>query len=327
MLIPLQPPETWDRLNEAYRLKVGYKLDNPVKCYQNLYLAVDEVTTQLASFLSHKKAFTWMKGMSPVFDATLPYFLREGFQSQSVDWKVLEQFKTDVQAWVQALPASTLFVLFFEEHAVTAQKTDVAVFEKYLAEKKIYLIRVSHFFLPSPSEEISPFTVWIGPANPGPGARALAVCGARFRAPEKVAAFGPWQPGESAVVEHLKENQNLIQKIEMEFEGFCWFSKNDLRRYDRLVLCFPDLTGDQIIKRLSQLLDASSAALGPELAQTTHFCRWESIKVFKNWWTPEPSPEQLRGLVVFSLNIAQRDDFVSKLKQTLSELRAESQWG
>ncbi len=323
MLIPLQASENWDRLNEAYRLKAGYKVENPVKCYQNLYLAVDEVTTQLASFLSHKKAFTWMKGMSPLFDASLPFFLREGFQSQGVDWKVLEQMASDVPAWVQALPANTLFVLFFEDHAVTAQKTNMTQFENALAEKKIYLIRVSHFSLPPSKDEISPFTIWIGPAHSGSDARALAVCGARFRAPEKVAPYGLWKSDEVINFEVAQENQILVHKIEEEFKEFCWFSKADSRRYDRVILCLPDLAGDLVLNRLGMKI----GKLTEDQAQTTHLCRWDSIKLFKNWWTPNPSPEQLRGLLVFSIHIAQRDDFVSKLKQTLSELRAESQWG
>lgn len=323
MLIPLQPPENWDRLNEAYRLIAGYKSENPIKCYKNLYLAVDEVTTQLASFLSHKRAFTWMKGMSPLFDATLPLFLREGFQSQGVDWKVLEQAIGDTQAWVQALNPSTLFVLSFEDHAVTGQKTDLSGVEKLLAEKKIYFIRVSHFSLPSPEIEISPFTIWIGPAHSGPDALALMICGARFRAPEKVAPYGVWHVGEEARLEHAKENQALVEKVEKEFEDDKWFSNSDKRRFDRVILCFKDLTGDLVLKRFAKLLGTE---LRPEQAQTTHICQWNSIKVFKSWWAPEPSPEQLRGLIVFSLDIAQRDDFVSKLKQTLSELRAESEW-
>ncbi len=322
MLIPLQPPEYWDRINEAYRVLAGYKLENPVRCYQNLYLAVDEVTTQLASFLSHKKAFTWMKGMSPLFDASLPFFLREGFQSQGVDWKVLEQFAPDIPAWVAALSPSTLFVLFFEDHAVTGKKTIVAEFEKALAEKKIYFIRVSHFSLPSAQEEISPFTIWIGPAHSGQDARALAVCGARFRAPEKVAPYAPWKYDEAVKFEAAKEDKALVQKVEKEFEEFCWFSPTEKRRFDRIILSFPELGGDRILCRLSQHL----GPLSPELAQTTHLCQWNSVKLFKNWWSPEPSPEQLRGLTVFSLYIAQRDDFVSKLKQTLTELRAESEW-
>ena len=322
MLIPLQPPENWDRINEAYRQKAGFKQENPIKCYQNLYMAVDEIAGQLASFLSHKRAFTWMKGMSPLFEASLPQFLRDGFQVQGIDWKVFEQVTADPQAWVQALPNNTLFILCFEDHAVTGKKSDVSQIEKILAEKKIYLIRVSHFSLPDPKSEISPFTIWIGPAHSGPDARALVVCGSRFRAPERAAPYGPWKTVEEARVEFMKEDKALVEKCELEFADSRWFQVGDKRTFDRVVLCFQDLTGDRILKRLSQ-------HMGPlELrdVQTTHVCQWNSIKVFKGWWTPEPSSEQLRGLIVFSLHFAQRDDFVSKLKQTLSELRAESEW-
>jgi hypothetical protein len=322
MLIPVQQPENWDRINEAYRILAGYKTENPVKCYQNLYLAVDEITGQLASFLSHKRAFTWMKGVSPLFDGSLPQFLREGFQVQGVDWKVFEQAVQDPQAWAQALPSNTLFVLTFEDHAVTGKKPNIGIIEKVLAEKKIYLIRVSHFSLPSPNEEISPYTIWIGPANSEKDSRALVVCGARFRAPEKVAPYAPWSENEKAKIQWLKEDKALVEKCEKEFEGSRWFKNTDSRVFDRVVLCFPDIGGDRVLSRLAQHIGGLTSLD----AQTTHLCQWNSIKAFKNWWSPEPSPEQLRGLVVFSLHIAQRDDFVSKLKQTLSELRAESEW-
>lgn len=322
MLDLLQPTENWDRLNEAYRQLAGYKQENSVKCYGNLYLAVDEITRQLASFLAHKRAFTWMKGMSPLFDGSLPYFLREGFQVQGVDWKVLEQEMKDPQAWVQALPPNTLFVLVFEDHAVTGKKIDNSVVEKLLADKKIYMIRVSHWGLPGRETEISPYTIWIGPAQPGSSAHGLVVCGSRFRAPENSAPFGPWSSTAKAELSALKENKELVSKIESEFGSDCWFSPSDHRRYDRIVLCCQDLAGDRVIHRLEQ----KWGPLSRRQLHTTHTCAWNSIKIFRNWWTPEPSPEQLRGLLVFSLDLALRADFVSQLKQTLQELRTESVW-
>ncbi len=322
MLIPLQPSENWDLLNEAYRASAGYKQENLVKCYPNLYLAVDEITGQLAAFLSHKRAFTWMKGFSPLFQASLPQFLRDGFQVQSIDWKTFEAGSVDPQVWVQALPTDTLFVLCFEDHAVTGQKTQMGSLEKSLAEKKIYMIRVSHFTLPDPQSEISPFTIWIGPANLSAHAPALAVCGARFRAPERAIPYGPWEKPTQVQVDLGVEQKDLVERIEKEFSDSAWFHGPTLRRYDRVVLCFQDLTGDRILKKLSEYM----GGIDLTEAQTTHVCQWNSIKVFKGWWLPEPTPEQLRGLVVFSLHIAQRDDFIPKLKQTLSELRAESEW-
>lgn len=322
MLDLLQPTENWDRLNEAYRRLAGYKSENPVKCYGNLYLALDEVTRQLASFLAHKRAFTWMKGMSPLFDGSLPYFLREGFQVQGVDWKVFEQVIQDPQTWVAALPSNTLFVLAFEDHAVTGKKVDISFLEKLLADKKIYLVRVSHWGTPPQNAEISPYSIWIGPAQPGTPSHGLVICGSRFRAPENSAPFGPWSPKTRADLQTLKEDKEQVLRIEAEFDQDRWFSPTDLRRYDRVILCCQDIAGDRVIQRLEQ----KWGPLSRHLVNTTHTCAWGSIKIFKNWWSPEPSPEQLRGLLVFSLDFALRADFVSQLKQTLQELRAESEW-
>lgn len=319
MLIPLQPPEVWDRLNEELRIKLGYKSENPMRAYPNLYSAVEEITTQLASFLSHKRAFTWIKGMSPTFEAPLSGFLREGYQVQGVDWKVQSQFMGQEEQWVAALPQDTLFVLGFEDHAVTGMKINLDSFEGALAAKKIFLIRVSHFALPANSKEISPYSIYIGPT--GFGTMAAAVCGARFRAPERGIPFHPWKPTELKNQTLLLENRPVVEKVEKMFPDNLWFSERDSRRFDRVVLCFEDLAGDQILKKLSEKL---KRPLSFDEAQTTHLCAWESIKLFKSWWTPQPRPEQFRGLIVISADIAQRDDFASILKDTISELRSQS---
>ena len=319
MLMPLQPPEVWDRLNEELRTKLGYKSDNPIRVYPNLYSAVEEVTTQLASFLAHKRGFTWIKGLSPTFEAPLAGFLREGYQVQSVDWKVHSQFVGQEEQWVAALPQDTLYVLAFEDHAVTGLKMNLDNFEKALAAKKIFFIRVSHFGLPSNSIELSPYSIFIGPT--GFNTLAAAVCGARFRAPERGIPYHPWKAMELKNRTTLSENKAVVEKVEKQFPDNLWFSDSDSRRFDRVVLCFEDLAGDQIIKRLSEKL---KTPLGFDQAQSTHACIWESIKLFKSWWAPQPRPEQFRGLVVISVDIAQRDDFAAVLKDTISELRSQS---
>jgi hypothetical protein len=322
MLDHLQPPEIWDRINEAYRKAFGYPEENPLRCYSNLYMAVDEVTRQLASFLSHKRAFTYMKGFSPLFDSTLPFFLREGFQAQGIEWTAFERCGEDAESWVQALPPNTLFVLVFEDHAVTGQKADLSAIEKFLADKKIYLIRVSHWQLPSPQNPLSPFTIWVGPAHPGSNSPGLVVCGSRFRAPESAAGFGPWTSDHNCNFSILPEDQELVRHFESHFPSEVFFSIDKSRRFDRAVLCFSDLTGDLLLS----CLEKKMGVLRLEEAATTHLCHWDSVKLFSRWWSPRPTPEQLRGLVIFSLNLLKRPDFLSLLQQTIAELRAETQW-
>lgn len=321
MLLPLQAPEIWDVLNEEIRQELGYKNENPVRCYPNLYSAVEEITSQLISFLAHKRNFTWIKGFSPTFEAPLSGFLRDGLQIQNVDWKVLSQFTGQEVQWVEALPKDTLFVLAFEDHAVTGQKMNLVEFEKALNAKKIFFIKVSHFSLPKSTEELSPFTVHIGPS--GYGSLALTVCGSRFRAPERGIPYHPWVQFDRSQRVVLSEDQKLVQKIENEFPEEKWFSDSDLRRFDRIALIFKDLAGDRVLKRLEAKLKIQ---LSENQAQTTHNCHWNSIKLFKSWWTPTPSPEQLRGLILISTDIAKRDDFIPVLKDTLKELRQEAQW-
>ncbi len=321
MLIPLQAPEVWDHLNEMLRLELGYGVENPLRCYSNLYAAVEEITSQLTSFLAHKRSFTWVKGMSPLFEPPLAIFLREGFQVQGLDWKTVAQFHGQEEQWVNSLPQDTLFVLSFEDHAVTGMSQDYSGFEKALASKRIFLIRVSHFGLPNPQSEISPYTVWIGPT--GYGDLAAAVCGSRFRAPERGAPYRPWHPFVRIQRLTLSEDRKLVEKVESKFSEVRWFQDTQSRRHDRIVLCFPDLGGNRILNHLEKKMNMTLTAAQ---AQTTHACAWNSVKLFKSWWTPAPAPEQLRGLVVFSTDIAKHDDFVSALEETVAELRKEAIW-
>ncbi|MFN8792263.1 MAG: hypothetical protein ACK5Y2_12490 [Bdellovibrionales bacterium] len=322
MLIPLQAPEIWDHLNEKYRELLGLKTENPVRCYTNLYSAVDELTHQLTEFLAHKRALTWIKGFSPTFEAPLASFLRDGLQVQAVDWKILSQFQGQEASWVESLPKDTLFVLAFDDHAVTGEKIDLDGFDKALNQKKIFFIRVSHFALRKSHQEIQPFTIYVGPA--GSGDLALAICGSRFRAPERAVPYFPWklQPAPTST-KGAEPDQELVLKIESEFPEERWFSGKETRHFDRLVFCFPDLTGDRVLDRLSKKL---GIVFDSNQAQTTHNCQWNSIRLFKSWWTPQPRPEQLRGLVLISLEIARRPDFTKILKDTVAELRKETDW-
>lgn len=321
MLMPLQSPEIWDQINLDMHKILQLPVENPVRCYPNLYCAVDEVTTQIATFLAHKRAFTWIKGLTPVFDATLAGFLREGMQIQSVDHLVFEQHSHQANDWVEALPKDTLFVLGFEDHAVTGKKLNLQPFEEALNLKKIFFIRLSHFQLPPETQNLSPYTIWIGPS--GFDSMAVVICGSRFRAPEKAIPFYPWKPKSFENRKLLTENSKLVQEFENQFSDFVWFGLNDVRRWDRAVLSFSNVTGDLLRTRLLEKLkdQANSSQI-----MTTHSCFTDSIKLMKSWWTPNPSPEKLRGLLVIEASLLENPQFIQIFNSTLSSIKDDSQW-
>ena len=317
MLMPLQAPEIWDKINNQLTEIFNYPKENAIRTYPNLYCAVDEVTTQLASFLSHKKSFTWIKGLSPMFEGSLASFLRDGFQVQSVDWKVHQQFGQEPVAWVEALPKDTLFVLGFEEHAVTGQKVNLNLFEEALNNKKIFFIRVSHFQLPD-SSQLMPFTVWIGPS--GFGSLATVVCGSRFRAPEKVMPYHPWKAPSFQNRKQLIENQTAIQNFEKNFSEWAYFQNVSARRWDRSVLVFPDLSADAIRTRLI------AKNVPEDQVVTPNTCFTESYKIMKTWWTPQPTPETLRGMLVIDAAAIIKPDFLTTFQSVIKSLQFDSQW-
>ena len=321
MILPLQAPEIWDEINLKFQTHLGYSKENPIKLYPNLYVAVDEVTTQIASFLAHKKSFTWIKGFSPLFDSTLSGFLRDGFQVQSIDWKVYQQVTSDPNAWVEALPKDTLFVLGFEDHAITGQKLDLQKVEEALNAKKIYFIRISHFELVPNKNEIKPFTIWIGPT--GVNQRALVISGSRFRAPEKIMGVFPWQRDETIKTQQLKMNQSLVEDFESKWMTEKFFDLNTPRRFDRAVLCFKDISAEALRFELIQNIKISNIE---ELIQTPNTCFFQSIKVLKSWWTPMPDPESLRGLILIAEEVLEGHDFSKQFLKCVEKLRKQSLW-
>lgn len=321
MLLPLQAPEIWDELNQSLQENLGTPKDNPVKCYPNLYVAVDEVCTQIASFLSHKKAFTWTKGFSPLFEGSLAGFLRDGLQVQSVDWKVFEQVTIDPVAWVEALPKDTLFVLGFEDHAVTGQKLNLQIVEEALNQKKIFFIRVSHFQLPPKEQELKPYTIWIGPT--GVENYSAVVCGARFRAPERIVPYHPWKKISFSDRITLDENAELVQKFENLYPDEKWFDDRTSRRFDRVLLGFKTVTGDALRRRLLVALNQPSDS---ELITTPHVCFLKSLRALKSWWTPNPEPDKLRGLILIETCLLEEPQFAEIFAKTLTNLKKESQW-
>ncbi|MFN8845587.1 MAG: hypothetical protein ACK5V3_18475 [Bdellovibrionales bacterium] len=321
MLLPLQAPEIWDEINQKLQTHLGFAKENPVKLYPNLYVAVDEVTTQIASFLAHKKAFTWIKGFSPIFDGTLSGFLRDGLQVQSVDWKVFEQVTSDPTAWVEALPKDTLFVLGFEEHAITGQKLDLQKIEEALNLKKIYFIRVSHFEIIKSDNEIKPFTIWIGPT--GINHRAVVVAGSRFRAPERIVGSHPWGRDEVIAVNYLAADQTLVESFESQWNAEKWFQTDVQRRFDRAVLSFKDISAEALRFDLTQKIQMSGIE---SLIQSPNTCFLQSIKLLKSWWTPTPQPEAIRGLILISTSVLQYEEFQHEFKKSVESLRQKSLW-
>lgn len=321
MLMPLQSPEIWDQINLQMHKILQLPVENPVRCYPNLYCAVDEVTTQIATFLAHKRAFTWIKGVTPVFDATLAGFLREGLQIQSVDHLVFEQHSHQANDWVEALPKDTLFVLGFEDHAVTGKKLNLQAFEEALNLKKIFFIRLSHFQLPPETQSLSPYTIWIGPS--GFDSMAVVICGSRFRAPEKAIPFYPWKAQSFENRKMLSENSRLVQEFENLFPDSVWFGPHDSRRWDRAILSFSNVTGDLLRTRLLENLKGQAI---PTQIMTTHSCFTDSIKLMKSWWTPSPSPEKLRGLIVIEASLLENSQFIPIFNSTLSSIKDDSQW-
>ncbi|WII72951.1 hypothetical protein QJS83_03580 [Bdellovibrio sp. 22V] len=326
MLIDVLRPEAWEDLND--RVKTSLELDVKIRArsYAGLGQAVFEISQGTAQFMSHKKAIGVLQGQTSVFDSLLPYYYKETY-----DVAVLSHLKlANVKEWVEGLKKDTCFVLYSEDHPVTGEKYGfVEELDKLLNEKRIFSFRVSHATHFHEKIEIRPYTVRLCSFT---ASAAVAVLGERFRSPTLMAQNMSWNA--DGFLNELKTSQQgratnatLIEKFEQEISSVAkkFFKQDSLRLFDRAVAILPDVSAEAVAQNLFKKLGLS-AEQGWQKINSTNMCHWSATKMFRHWWEPTPSAEDLRGLLVISPELLNTKDFAKMLISSYEEVKAQQSW-
>lgn len=321
MFLDLSVTETWDRLGDRLREPLGLTPDESARPFAGTPAAVMETVLTLAQIYSHKRSLAWVKGTSPAFDHLIPWFSKEAYSIQQGLWP---DVRGGVQAWVDGLKKETAFVLFTEDHPVTGESWNWDELDNALNEKRIFSIRVSHSGFLANRDVPRPYSLRICSIAPD---LAVAIGGSRWRITPMVANRQAWDI--EATVARVKSrwaeatSPFLIESFEKEFAEQNWFAGKTDRVLDRAVLAFEDVAGEALLDRLKTKLGTAFPA---GAADTSHLCRWDSLRLMKNWWLPPPADEKLRGLVVFSVPLLETKDFAKILRQAHEELRSQQSW-
>jgi len=309
MRVDLLPPEKWEDLNGTIHQFLKLSETVSVRTYKGLAHAAYEIAISAAQFFSHKRSIGLVKGNSPAFGGVMPILYKEGYQVQLLK----AQDISAPQIWVEALKKDTNFVLFASDHPVTGEISNWRELDRLVNEKKMQTIRVSH-------------TDWLHDISSGavaslePAANsatilsvtpdlALAICGAKFRAPPLIAPNLYWEPAAvhkdlKAVIEQYQENKAAILAFEKDLpQNWQAFFQHESRLFDRAVIYNPTVNSEAIAHELSERLKLSLPAPGFSTpVEAGNLCRWGGVGLYDDWWESKPRADILRGLLLISCN-------------------------
>lgn len=326
MYIDVSRPESWEELNDQLKVQLGLDARLRARSFYGLSQAVFEVSQGAAQFMSHKKAIGVITGQTAVFESLLPYYYKETYEVQALAHTDL----SNVQEWVEGLKKDTNFVLYSEDHPVTGELYPfVEELDQALNNKRISSFRVSHNQHFYQKIDVRPYTVRLCSYNP---TAAIAVLGERFRAPTLMVQNMNWNSSQflkevSEARKGRQVNPLLVEKFETELAPFAqpFFKPGVSRIFDRAVCVFPDVSAEALAQLVFNKLGIS-AAEGWALMATTNMCHWSAVKMFRQWWMPQPTQEQLRGMVIIGSELLNTKDFAKLMISSYEEIKAQQSW-
>ncbi|KYG62038.1 hypothetical protein AZI85_07490 [Bdellovibrio bacteriovorus] len=326
MFIDVVRPEAWEELNDQVKAALGLEPKARARSFPGIASAVFEISQSTAQFMSHKKAMGVILGQTSVFEGLLPYYYKETYEVAALSHLKLH----DVKEWVESLKKETCFVLFAEDHPVTGEVYPFAEeLDKLLNEKRIFSFRVSHARHFQEAIAIRPYTVRLCSYSPSV---AVAVAGERFRSPAMIAQNMSWNA--EAFLKELsdarREHQNnplLVENFEKEISAKAqpYFKCGTPRLFDRAVFTFSDVSAEAVAENLFKKLGLSKTEGWQKMA-STNMCHWSAIKMFRHWWEPTPSLEQLRGLLIVGLDLLNTKDFAKLVISSYEEVKLQQSW-
>ncbi|MEN0057361.1 MAG: hypothetical protein AAGB31_00895 [Bdellovibrio sp.] len=326
MLIDVVPPESWDQLNDQMKSSLGVVNPVRIRCYRGIAQAVFEIAQGTAQFMSHKKSIGVIQGQTFAFEGLLAYYYKEVYEVVTLSHLKME----NVKEWVDALKRETLFVLYSEDHPVTGELYPfVDELDKLLNDKRIFSFRISHARHFYERVDIRPYTVRICSHS---DQAAIALTGERFRSPPLIVHSATWRRGEFQ--EEIQKSfvgrqmvPELVTTLEQELASVAkpYFVPSAPRLMDRAVCVFEDVSAEAVALKIFAKLSISPQEGWQKMA-TTNMCHWSTVKMFRHWWQPTPSLEQLRGLLLFGSEVLARKDFAKLVISSYEEVKAQQSW-
>lgn len=324
MRVDLIAPEEWEARQDLLRREFFPATTETWTPAPGAAAAVFENVLGLAQIYSHKRSVAFIHGNSPVFDSVVSWFLREAYQVQK---KSVADFANDeaaLVAWFDGLKKDTVMILLAEDHPVTGELLPWDEIDRVANDRKIFVVRVSHQAHRTDRPVLRPYSSRICSVRSD---LALVGCGARFRVHPVFSQRWGWLGGDLAeVLRNEFGGPAVALEQVLAFEGL--FPEANLlagvnrRLADRAVLSFVDVSGEAL---RAELLNHGVSGV-----ETADLCRWNSMKIHREWWKQAPSDERLRGLVLLPAALLSQtiggESLEAVLRRSLANVRSRQEW-
>lgn len=311
--------DDWDLQNKnlADFLSTRFSTEiSSLRVYPGLMQAVFETVFGLGLFYSHKKNAAMLRSNTYAFQGVLPYLYKEGFQIQ------ISNLDSGFNAkdFVEGLKKETSFVIYSEDHPVTGECVDHSELDLLLNERKIFSIRVSHHSWKRGLSQLHPYHVRICSIDPE---FSFVQFGEKLKSPTMSTQFLDWRNSKiKQALESELNNFSEDQRVIFDFESHLphdWkkFIEGQSRIFDRAVIYNETLNAEavltQIVKNYLPNYQVPLPGYSSQL-DCVNFARWKIFGNLDEWWKPLPRQNQIRGMLIVSLELLKKIDLPQALK-------------
>jgi hypothetical protein len=303
--------ENYIALNKKYSEKF-LQSQCSMRAYQNLEMALYDITSAQLQFMSHKNFVGIVKNGCSFLDTLNKNWLRQSYTIQAKEHR---------QQWIEyieTLNTDTNLVVWSSENEITGEvlvsdELCAEIHEK-LSKKRIFSIQITHRLEKEKIQKLPTYAVVVlrnSIFNNGP---VVVLYKDKYKAPSLI---GEYQNFESCskldAYFHNAQKINNITSNNFENLYFSKFSGACLQMNDRVVLFFEDINAAAIKEDLN---------LSDEECFCTAQMPFWVLDLFKNWWAEAENENLLRGLMVVAHAALDKDNqIIQKIANSAQKIR------
>jgi hypothetical protein len=283
-----------------------------MRAYQNLEMALYDITSAQLQFMSHKNFVGIVKNGCSFLET-----LNKNWQRQSYNIQAKEHRQQWLE-YVETLNTDTNLVVWSSENEITGE---VLVSDELCAEihdklskKRIFSIQITHRLEKEKIPKLPTYAVVVlrnSIFNNGP---VVVLFTEKYKAPSLIGEYQLFE-SYSKIDSYLQNAQKINNITSNNFENsyFSKFSGTCLQLSDRVVLFFEDINAAAIKEDLN-------------LSDEDFFCTAQMpfwvLDLFKNWWAEAENENLLRGLMVVAYAAIDKDaQIIQKIANSAQKIR------
>ena len=267
-----------------------------------------EVGLSLSRLAPHKKRFYYFKDLNPYFYPLFMALATEGYEAKELSLEDMDSPKD----WVDQIDAKRdLFVLYSADEPLLGRLYPVDKMERLTSDKGLFRLCLSHNkhkYIKTPDKQdrhkVNLYSM------------DSQICVSHFskeaHIDEPISDSLNWNNMGSplSLFGSLQENKDLIVTFENKLNSKPLFQSTP-RIFDRAIVFWEDLDGFALIDQVAKDMGLSLSPPGEDQNfETPSLSRWISQKSMTWLKTLGISPNQMRGLVIFSQELLRSSSFI-----------------